>query len=315
MSVNKVNSDGSLSRVAGGTLYADAPIGTISPFGGSTIPSGYLLCNGAEVLKTAYAELYAVIGDAFGTASANTKFKLPDLREATTKGVGLSGKSNNHYDSDGVALGEFVEDRVQNGINALTVNSDTEIGFTIGTYYSEPGIGVETMRSGNTTEVKAVGVNYIIKAKHVDAPADFIDAVDEAVEEAIAELETVSTMTVTKQGNYINGTNFHGKKVGKVATIEINGDSGSSIPWEQITTVGIAIGSATPLTELKCTADMLNVVTGYDQNGNAIVRHVLPYCRAWIGANGEIQVFLANPGASDTSYTGNVFIGGSYITQ
>ena len=35
MSVNKVNSDGSLTLVAGGTLYADAPIGTISPFGGS----------------------------------------------------------------------------------------------------------------------------------------------------------------------------------------------------------------------------------------------------------------------------------------
>lgn len=48
MSVNKVNPDGSLLRVAGGTLYADAPIGTISPFGGSTIPSGYLLCDGQD---------------------------------------------------------------------------------------------------------------------------------------------------------------------------------------------------------------------------------------------------------------------------
>ena len=57
MSVNKVNSDGSLSRVAGGTLYADLAVGSIVPFGGSAVPSGYLLCNGAEVLKTAYADL------------------------------------------------------------------------------------------------------------------------------------------------------------------------------------------------------------------------------------------------------------------
>ena len=128
-------------------------------------------------------------------------------------------------------------------------------------------------------------------------------------------VNTVSTMTVTKQGNYINGTNYHGCKVGKVATIEINGDTGSSIPWERIVTVGVATAGAAPLTELKCTADMLSVTTGYDLGGNAIIRQLLPYCRAWIGNNGNIQVFLANPGSTATSYTGNLFIGGSYITQ
>lgn len=128
-------------------------------------------------------------------------------------------------------------------------------------------------------------------------------------------VNTVSTMTVTKQGNYINGTNYHGCKVGKTATIEINGDTGSSIPWEQIVTVGVATAGAAPLTELKCTADMLSVTTGYDLGGNAIIRQLLPYCRAWIGNNGNIQVFLANPGSAATSYTGNLFIGGSYITQ
>ena len=128
-------------------------------------------------------------------------------------------------------------------------------------------------------------------------------------------LNTVDTMTVTKQGNYINGTKYYGRKVGKIATVEINGDEGSSIPWEQITTVGVAIGGATPLTELKCTADMLSVTTGYDLGGNAIVRQISPYSRAWIGNNGNIQVFLANPGSTATSYTGNLFVGGSYITQ
>ena len=116
MSVNKYNSTtGELERIAGGTLYADAPIGTISPFGGSVVPSGYLLCNGAEVLKTTYAELYAVIGDAFGTASANTKFMLPDLRESVPKGAGLTGHTvGAHLDADGLAIGEFLDDRVQN---------------------------------------------------------------------------------------------------------------------------------------------------------------------------------------------------------
>jgi len=94
MSVNVVNNDGSLSRVAGGTLYADAPIGTISPFGGSVIPNGYLLSDGAEVLKTTYAELYAVIGDTFGTASENTKFVLPDLRVPKKKAGSFTVPTN-----------------------------------------------------------------------------------------------------------------------------------------------------------------------------------------------------------------------------
>ena len=185
MSVNKVNSDGSLSRVAGGTLYADAPIGTISPFGGSTVPSGYLLCNGAEVLKTTYAELYAVIGDAFGTASDNTKFVLPDLREATTKGAGLTGHTvGNHLDADGLAVGEFLDDRVQEHTHIYTgVHSSSTAyipvsGGSGGMDTDDLRTGItekNTGRSGDTTEVKSVGVNYIIKAKQVAVPFDMAE--------------------------------------------------------------------------------------------------------------------------------------------
>ena len=206
MSVNKVNSDGSLTRVAGGLLYADAPVGTISPFGGSVIPSGYLLCNGAEVLKTAYAELYAVIGNSFGTASDNTKFKLPDLREATTKGVGLSGKSSAHYDADGVALGEFVEDRVQTHTHGIYYSAVAPGGGQSGVL-SVSGNIIDTTenggRKGNTTEVKAVGVNYIIKAKQVAVPADFIDAVDDIIKDTTVDAVTNGDMNpVTSNAVY-----------------------------------------------------------------------------------------------------------------
>lgn len=182
MSVNKVNSDGSLLRVAGGTLYADAPIGTISSFGGSVIPNGYLLCNGAEVLKTAYAELYAVIGDAFGTASDNTKFVLPDLRESVPKGAGLTGKTvGAHLDADGLAVGEFLDDRLQDyfagGDLPTYIGGESgvvELGSGNYSYYvGNQRRELTATRRGATTEVKAVGVNYIIKAKQVAVPADF----------------------------------------------------------------------------------------------------------------------------------------------
>lgn len=56
------------------------PIGTILPFGGTSAPSGYLLCNGAAVSRTTYAALYAVVGNAFGHGDGSTTFNLPDAR-------------------------------------------------------------------------------------------------------------------------------------------------------------------------------------------------------------------------------------------
>lgn len=207
MSVNKVNSDGSLLRVAGGTLYADAPIGTIVPFGGSTVPKGYLLCDGAEVLKTTYAELYAVIGDAFGTASVSTKFVLPDLRESVPKGAGLTGKTvGTHLDADGLAVGEFIDDRIEDHNHQMDYSGDATIG--IGSYASLVQTQtissskantsyVKNARLGGTTEVKAVGVNYIIKAKQVAVPADFKDAIDNVLSEFAKPISLISVNNST----------------------------------------------------------------------------------------------------------------------
>ena len=59
------------------------PIGAILPYAGPTVPYGYLLCDGCEVEKTRYTELFDVIGTTYnGTTpllGVNT-FRLPDLR-------------------------------------------------------------------------------------------------------------------------------------------------------------------------------------------------------------------------------------------
>lgn len=196
MSVNAVNSDGSLLRVAGGTLYADSPIGTISPFGGSAIPSGYLLCNGQEVSRTTYAALFAVIGVAFGSGDGSTTFNLPDLREAVPKGAGLTGKTvGAHLDADGLAVGEFIDDRLQDwrGVGKWRSFTPPDVegwGFIAQSSSGDVILG----RYGDTTEVKAVGVNYIIKAKQVAVPADFVDAIDNAVADALSDFAKPITL-------------------------------------------------------------------------------------------------------------------------
>ena len=53
--------------------------GEIKMWAGDAIPYGWLLCDGSEVSKTDYPELYGAIGDLWGTPSSSSNFKLPNL--------------------------------------------------------------------------------------------------------------------------------------------------------------------------------------------------------------------------------------------
>lgn len=218
MSVNKVDqSTGELSPISGGTLYADAPVGSIQAYGGTTAPWGWLLCQGQAVSRATYAELFGVIGTSFGAGDGSTTFNVPDLRESTVKGAGLTGKSSNHLDADGLALGEFIDDRIQshthtytnvhNGTNAAYGRAD----FTGGAEkYNFDGFtltsSAPTGRSGTTTEVKAVGVNFIIKATSIALPSDFEAAVDEKIAGVVKYGTTTGTSTAS--GNVVASTSL-----------------------------------------------------------------------------------------------------------
>ena len=68
------------------------PTGMIVDFGGATVPSGYLLCDGAAVSRTTYADLFAVLGATWGAGDGSTTFNLPDLRGRAT--IGVDGAAN-----------------------------------------------------------------------------------------------------------------------------------------------------------------------------------------------------------------------------
>ena len=76
------------------TAYVDAavaafvtvPVGTIIWSGKSTPPTGFLLCNGAAVSRTTYADLYSAIGTAFGSGDGSTTFNLPNLIDKFIEG-------------------------------------------------------------------------------------------------------------------------------------------------------------------------------------------------------------------------------------
>lgn len=59
------------------------PTGVILPYGGVTAPNGFLMCNGSEVSRTTYANLFAVIGTRYGAGNGWTTFNLPNLNDGS----------------------------------------------------------------------------------------------------------------------------------------------------------------------------------------------------------------------------------------
>ena len=198
-----------LNLVAGSTNFSDAPVGAIFPFGGTDIPISFLLCDGSAVSRTDYEDLFNVIGTAFGTGDGSITFNLPDLREAVPKGAGLTGKTvGAHLDADGLAVGEFLDDRIQDHTHELTMTPNMSFLTGEGNYKTVPvsqgsiqtGVVPSAYRNGDTTEVKSVGVNYIIKAKQVGMPTDFASAVGDIA----VDKNTYST-SETIVGKWIDG--------------------------------------------------------------------------------------------------------------
>lgn len=168
------------------------PAGMIVPFAGpaENIPEGWLLCDGSEVSRSAYPNLYQAIGVCWGEGDANTTFNIPDLRGMFLRGV--SGSSSNDPDADtrtllsnkggnsGNKVGSYQADAIRNitgtfkgnylcatgssGTGAFKAISGTV--SAMGQYTTGAGIGFDAslvVPTGSDNRPKNVYVTYIIK--------------------------------------------------------------------------------------------------------------------------------------------------------
>ena len=71
------------------------PIGSYIQFAGSQAPTGFLVCNGGEISRTTYSELFAVIGTTYGSGDGSTTFNLPNLTDRFLQGSTTSGTVKN----------------------------------------------------------------------------------------------------------------------------------------------------------------------------------------------------------------------------
>jgi len=71
---------------AWGEIANGVPAGSVFTFASTTVPSGYLECNGAAVSRSTYATLFAAISTTFGVGDGSATFNLPDLRGQFVRG-------------------------------------------------------------------------------------------------------------------------------------------------------------------------------------------------------------------------------------
>lgn len=85
------------------------PVGSIIPYLGGDVPYGWLLANGASVLRSQYNKLFALIGTKFGAVD-EAHFNLPNLHHRFIEGTTSLSE-----------VGSYVEAGLPNSWGAFTV--------------------------------------------------------------------------------------------------------------------------------------------------------------------------------------------------
>ena len=146
--------------------------GCIVPFAGAAekVPAHWLICDGSEVGRSEYPDLFDCIGETYGAGDGSTTFNLPDYRECALVGIGKNttdvkdsteGGTQNH---DEYTLGEFKDDQLQNHAHSYYSQGVANGGNSMSADYpyTSSMVSIKKGRHGDVTRGKRKGVNYII---------------------------------------------------------------------------------------------------------------------------------------------------------
>ncbi|MGI9502431.1 MAG: phage tail protein [Geminicoccaceae bacterium] len=117
-------------RRTGGALEGGteaAPPGTLAFFAGSTVPSGWLECNGQPVSRETFSALFVAIGTIWGAGDGSTTFNLPDFRGRSPvgRGTGPGLSSRSVADSGGAETHALTTAELATHTHALTDTGHT----------------------------------------------------------------------------------------------------------------------------------------------------------------------------------------------
>lgn len=133
-----------LAQLAASLTPFLVPTAAITPFAGSSAPTGWLLCDGSSLLRASYPALFAAISTAYGSVDG-THFNVPDLRGRVTIGR--------------EAMGGTTSGRLERSTTITTVNANPAItvasatGLAPGMFITAAGVtaGTKILSISGTT--------------------------------------------------------------------------------------------------------------------------------------------------------------------
>lgn len=199
-----------LAENGGGGITGGNPVGTVIAFSGLIPPEGYLLCDGAEVKREDYADLFSVIGELYGAGDGATTFNLPDLTDRFVQGVGTN------------TLGTSLEAGLPNitgNVPRLDSGGSGAISssgaFTISQNDAEAANSGSGSRRYNVTFNASKSNDIYGKSNTVQPPSVVMTYIIRAVAG-----ETVENDYVAGEGIEINPTVVDGKEVFEVSSVK-----------------------------------------------------------------------------------------------
>jgi microcystin-dependent protein len=174
------------------STVATVPIGSLVSFAGTTLPNGYLLCDGAEVSISSYPELFATIGTSYNglvPLVGIATFRLPDLRGRMAIGA----------------------DNMNNGISVPLLPSGATSGTTTLDKDGIPGpvanrvtaVSADTVGLSNGNEEQSINITNLPDHVHDftgDTGTQFYSVTDSTDPGSIADSEAVGRSVQLQTG-------------------------------------------------------------------------------------------------------------------
>ncbi len=216
------------TTVAGDTL----PIGSVVEYAADTAPENWLLCNGQEVSRADYADLYAVIGTTWGSGNGSTTFNVPNKEGLVTVGKKATDTSFASLGKTGGTKTQEHDLNTNSAVAAIEMNTDGTIDYgeiqapeNIAKTYTVATGGSGTTKSiSNKYGAKLYGKtssesnlqpyitsNFIIKAKQsVGVLATVVDGLDSTSTTDALSANAGHTLNAKIDGLITSGTTPEG---------------------------------------------------------------------------------------------------------
>lgn len=128
---------GALSSVSvSGSALSGSATGRIIWHAGTGTPEGTLYCDGSAISRTAYPELFAVIGTTYGAGDGSTTFNIPDLRGLFLRGTEGAAETLGTEQEDAIRniTGSFsirptAGQSIYDDYVSSTIDGETESGY------------------------------------------------------------------------------------------------------------------------------------------------------------------------------------------